>query len=390
MVLVRLVLILILAAFLRFWQLGEIPPGLTTQEAIFGYNAFSLSEISKISLKESFSFYPYASILPIKFFSLSEFSTRFASAFFGTSTVLLIYFLVRKLFGKEKSSIAEITTFLLAISPWHIHLSRFANDSVLNLFLIVSLAWWFLKKGKKCFLMVLFLFFAITFLPRFIQQPFLFLKNYFDQFNFAELFINDNLSKFYLFSLVFLLNGFYQLIKNKQEYKDLIFVWFLVAPLSEKTFFYSLPIWLLIIAYGIIHLKRWFVWLLCFLIFLEMAYFSHNYFAHYSMEAASEWQYGYREAINIVDKLEKNYQKIAFSRSLSDPYVFFLFYKQYPPERFRDIKNGFDKYQFGGWQDQEKGVLFVTPVKDVPDNARVFNKVNSLDENLLLVVFDQP
>ena len=34
--------VLLIAAFLRLWQLGSIPPSLTSDEASLGYNAFSI------------------------------------------------------------------------------------------------------------------------------------------------------------------------------------------------------------------------------------------------------------------------------------------------------------------------------------------------------------
>ena len=39
--------IIALAGFLRFWQLGEIPPGLNIDEVSEGYNAYSLLETGK-------------------------------------------------------------------------------------------------------------------------------------------------------------------------------------------------------------------------------------------------------------------------------------------------------------------------------------------------------
>jgi len=93
-----LILIIFLAALLRFYQLGTNPPSLTWDEAAWGYNAYSIGidgrdEFGRLlpyDYFESFGdfkppMYAYLSVIPVKIFGLNEFSTRFASAFFGTS-----------------------------------------------------------------------------------------------------------------------------------------------------------------------------------------------------------------------------------------------------------------------------------------------------------------
>ena len=99
-----LILIVVAAIFLRFWNLSSNPPSLTWDEAAWGYNAYSLGidgrdEFGKflpLTYLESFGdfkppLYAYLSVLPVKLFGLTEFSTRFASAFFGVLTVNSTY-----------------------------------------------------------------------------------------------------------------------------------------------------------------------------------------------------------------------------------------------------------------------------------------------------------
>jgi 4-amino-4-deoxy-L-arabinose transferase-like glycosyltransferase len=49
------------------------------------------------------------------------FGLRTASVFLGTASVLLVYFLTKRLFSPR---IAAVAAFLLAVSHWHIHFSR--------------------------------------------------------------------------------------------------------------------------------------------------------------------------------------------------------------------------------------------------------------------------
>jgi len=130
-----LIIIVILAAFLRFYQLGNNPPSLTWDEVAWGYNAYSLGidgrdefgRFLPFNYLESFGdfkppMYAYLDIIPIKIFGLNEFAVRFPSALFGLLTVLITYFLTKRIFfdSKSKELYALFSALFLAISPWHI------------------------------------------------------------------------------------------------------------------------------------------------------------------------------------------------------------------------------------------------------------------------------
>ncbi|OGH03162.1 MAG: hypothetical protein A2798_01900 [Candidatus Levybacteria bacterium RIFCSPHIGHO2_01_FULL_37_17] len=172
--------ITILAAILRFYQLGSNPPSLTWDEVAWGYNAYSLSVDAKdefgkflpITYLESFGdfkppAYAYLTVIPVMFFGLSEFAVRFPSALFGTLTVLLTYFLVIRIFpnSKNKELVAILSALFLAISPWHIMLSRAAFEANVANFFIVTGIWAFLGgvQGKKWLLLVSAVSFALSF-----------------------------------------------------------------------------------------------------------------------------------------------------------------------------------------------------------------------------------
>lgn len=148
--------IILLALLLRFYKLGSIPPSLYWDEASLGYNAYSIlktghDEHGKFLPLTNFAAfgdykppgYIYAAVLPIAVLGPTEFAIRFPSAFFGTLTVILTYFLAKKLFGKEE--IALLASFFLAISPWHLQFSRGAFESNLGLFFSTLGIFLFLK-----------------------------------------------------------------------------------------------------------------------------------------------------------------------------------------------------------------------------------------------------
>jgi len=144
---VILALIVGLAAILRFWRLSEYPAGLHIDEASLGYNAYSLLKTGR---DENGKFLPlhidmfgdnrpagyqYLDILPIKFFGLNEFATRFPSALFGALTSLVIFLLAREIF--KNTSVGLLTAILLAISPWHVVIPRASAETIVALFLII-------------------------------------------------------------------------------------------------------------------------------------------------------------------------------------------------------------------------------------------------------------
>ena len=156
---ILLYLIIALSIFLRFWQLGQNPPSLTWDETAWGYNAYSLGidgrdefgRLLPIDYLESFGdfkppVYAYLDVVPIKLFGLTEFSTRFPSAFFGVLTVLVTYFLTKRIFwnSKSKEMYALLSALFLAISPWHIMLSRAAFEANVATFFIIAGIWLFL------------------------------------------------------------------------------------------------------------------------------------------------------------------------------------------------------------------------------------------------------
>src|SRR4051812_19724477 len=103
--------ILLLSAFLRFYDIGNDPPGLYIDEVSIGYNAYSILKTGKDEFGASFpmafrSFgeykmpvYIYTTSLAMALFGKSEFSVRFTSAFSGVVTILLFYVFVELLFS---------------------------------------------------------------------------------------------------------------------------------------------------------------------------------------------------------------------------------------------------------------------------------------------------
>jgi 4-amino-4-deoxy-L-arabinose transferase-like glycosyltransferase len=154
-----LFVIIFLAAFLRFYALGNIPAGLTNDEVDIGYDAYAISHtghdqwgqfLPLISFRGFGDYRPplytylVSPLIPI--FGLTAFAVRFPSALFGVASVILLYLLLRQLFNNK---IGLIGSFLLAISPWSIGLSRIGIESNAAVPLLLAGILCFIKLRKS-------------------------------------------------------------------------------------------------------------------------------------------------------------------------------------------------------------------------------------------------
>lgn len=158
-----LLLILTIAAFLRFYQLGVNPPSVNWDEAASGYNAYSILKTGRDEYGyfmplffRSFDdykppLYTYLVVPSVALFGLNNFAVRFPSAVLGFLCVLFTYLMVKELF--KNKNIALISALFLAISPWHLQFSRVAFETNSAIFWSVLGTWAFLKgvntKKKK-------------------------------------------------------------------------------------------------------------------------------------------------------------------------------------------------------------------------------------------------
>lgn len=190
-----LVMIILFAALLRFFNLSTIPIGFNDDEAAFGYNAYSIQQTGRdewgrflpFPTFESFGDwklvgYLYPVVISQFFLGTNEFATRFPSAGFGVLAVFATYLLTKKLFEDKTSnsdsplithhsslkSVALLATLFLAISPWHIVASRNAFESDILIFFITLSTYFFLRSierstGRKKYITLATLGFVFSF-----------------------------------------------------------------------------------------------------------------------------------------------------------------------------------------------------------------------------------
>lgn len=167
-----LLIIILLASALRVASLATVPNGFYHDEAVNGYEAYS---IIKTYRDQYGSFLPltfralddyrespyiYLTAIFIRFFGLNEFATRLPAAATGILTVLVFYYLVREY---SHTRMALISAFLLAINPWLVLNNRIAfRANLLPLLFCLSL-FLFAKSFKQPkYLVISFLLFGIS------------------------------------------------------------------------------------------------------------------------------------------------------------------------------------------------------------------------------------
>ena len=147
---------------LRFIGLSKFPYGFTPDEASFGYDAYSLYSTGKDQwghpwplVLESFGdfkapLYSYLAIPFIWVFGISKFAIRLPNALLGTAAIYVVFLLTSQFMKEFKLEIGNwkleiITAALLAISPWHVMMSRGAFEANLTTFFLPLGIYLFLK-----------------------------------------------------------------------------------------------------------------------------------------------------------------------------------------------------------------------------------------------------
>lgn len=159
---IPIILIVLLGIFLRFFLLGVVPKGVTNDEVGYIYNAYSIAKTGQNVFGEFLPFLTWVNkggtpFLPVPIylsapffwiFDLSATSARLPSAILGVLDIILLFVLVKKLFNNNL--LAVLSALFLAISSWHLHLSRTAYDPNYALFFyLLGIVLFILEIEKK-------------------------------------------------------------------------------------------------------------------------------------------------------------------------------------------------------------------------------------------------
>lgn len=511
------ILIVLLASLLRLSALSQVPASLNIDEQALGYNAYSLlktgldehGKFFPISLESYGDWkligYPLTTMPFIQVLGLNDVSVRLPSALAGIIQVVLLYFLSFYLF--KKKSLALLTSFLLAVSPWGIYFSRIAYEvNVATMYFIAGLLSFIVYQQhtkKHIFFFLSCLFFALTmvtyhafiiFTPLFCVVTFFLYrkslqKNLFTflgffcllvfgffvcksvvsnssgklsdlaiwhnanvVYNRADIFRTDGSSdaflgkifytkyfaifsqfeqnyiatfsptflfdtggqklvnslgyfgNFYVLDSILFILGFMSITSFKVKSKELLLVWLLLgivpsaitndAPSSTRLFL-LLPLFVILGGCGFsflldicrrnIYTKVFFIGF-CFAYCIHILFFFDAYFYHINYQRGIFLHYGYEQAVSIAKQYPND--RVVMRGPDNFPYMAFLFYTQYDPQKFRkevvyypqhhgvfDEVKSFGRYQF---------VDTIDYTKLTPNTLYIDNAGNSSDKVIRL------
>jgi len=134
---ILLSIVLLIGFLLRIWDFGSLPAGLHQDEASIAVEASSLYHFGEDRNGEAYpvhfiawgsgqnALYGYL-LVPLVPLGMTPTVIRLPMLITGLASILLMYFIGRKVFSPATGILAAA---LMAISPWHIMLSRWALES---------------------------------------------------------------------------------------------------------------------------------------------------------------------------------------------------------------------------------------------------------------------
>lgn len=460
----KLLLILALASFLRLFWLNKVPISLNWDEISMGYSAYSLLHTGsdEWGMKWPLFFrsygewkspsYVYLMMPFIQLFGLNAWGVRLPSALAGIISVYLIYLIGKKLYSDK---VGLWSAFLLAVTPWHLMLSRPAFEANLALtFLLTGLYFFisnhyffsaiFLGLGPHTYnsskltvpLIALYLLYSYrrrvswkqiavfltvlavfatpilynmatgVSLKRFYQvgltteldkvnefiayrstiSPPSLARIIFNRYTYSLYHATDNLLSYFdpafllanggphnqyripqngilfIAEFIFIVVGTIWLIKTKGLSRlplFLIIFGLLPAAITKGDHhvlrsLLTLPGWIVLGAIGAVNITNSWRKPLQYLLAAQAIFFVIAYFFWYPKVTASDWQYGYQQAIEYFNTHRDQYDQVVMTKWYGEPQLFVAFYSKWDPTYFKQLNIPLLRYETEGraWLDQ--------------------------------------
>ena len=169
------------------------------------------------------------------------------------------------------------------------------------------------------------------------------------------------MGQMYIFDIIFILIGFAGIVKLKVKNNwKLVIWWLIVAPVASALTFQSphalrahnmvIPM-VIISAYGFSvmmnRIHRVGLILFIVLIVLGVSRYLHLYWVHTAKAYPYSSQYGVSELVGYLSGKTGEYKKILVTDRYDQPYILFLFYSKFPPEKFQQEHVLTDRDRFG-------------------------------------------
>lgn len=210
------------------------------------------------------------------------------------------------------------------------------------------------------------------------------------------------MGQIYLLEILFLILGIVFTLKTQSfssKTKIFLFLFLFISPIASSLTFQApsalralpmvIPLTIFISCgiyyfFSLIHESK--IMNLIFILFIlvysySIAYYFDSYFFHYAKRYPFAWQYQFDQLVPYVETQKNNYQNIYITDKYDQPYILFLFFSKYPPQKIQSQitltqpdKYGFstvlsyDNYHFGkiNWSQIPDDSLVITSDEDIP------------------------
>ena len=266
-----------------------------------------------------------------------------------------------------------------------------------------------------------------------------YIKNYFSYFSppffnqshgVQTQFAIPNQNLFTVPVLFLALIGFLLTVKNNQPgHNRFLIAWLLLSPVAAATTAdppqalrpNTMIITIIILsAFGLVYVTKWlktpFIVLFTALFVFLFASYLNLYFGDYQKTYSAAWQFGNREAIEVITKNIDRYDRVIMSKRYGEPHIFYAFYSRLDPkllmpgpDNIRFMKSDWywtDKigkvYFINDWQiptgvvntlPLESGgtistnnSLLITSPDHLPKNTTLIDKIDFLNDDPAFVI----
>jgi len=257
---------------------------------------------------------------------------------------------------------------------------------------------------------------------RLVAYSLAFFSNWLSHFNGNFLFLFGDViernrvpetGQMYFFDILFVVLGIYFLILKRPQNWQFIFLWLTVAPVAAAMTFQTphalrannmvIPL-VILSAYGALNIFEWFrkktprvfFYVLCSMFYVLCSWnitrYIHEYYVHYPQTYPAAWEYGFDQVVDEVKKIQGDYDKIYVTDRYDQPYILFLFYLKYPPEKFQqEVKltprdkfgfstvRDFDKFHFEriNWDElrTKSNILVIGTPEEINTSATILKRI---------------
>ncbi len=147
-------------------------------------------------------------------------------------------------------------------------------------------------------------------------------------------------------SLIFLVIG---LFSSSKKLKKFFLLWLLLAPIpaaltrdsvqTVRAMSFSIPL-VFFTALGLLKIKNYKLKIIIILAYLlSFIYYSDLYYNHMVKTNPMQFLFGQQQATKYLVENQANYQHIYFTNFYGQPYIYYLFYSQYPPAKYQTQAN---------------------------------------------------